>query len=1046
MNSFTARGCAAAFLLILPLATARADVLESLRVPPGFSIELAAGPELTSYPMFMEFDDAGRMYIAESTGKDLSGKEMAAAPECTILRLVDADGDGTFDSRTVFADTLSLPMGVLWHEGALYVASPPDFIRFEDTDDDGKADKREVLLTGWNVLNTASLHGPFLGPDGWLYLTHGRHGYKIATKEGELLEGLAARIWRCRPDGTGLERVLGGGFDNPVELIFTNAGEMIGTMTYFTDPRQGQRDALMHWIEGGVYPKPHGEALAEFVRTGDLMPTMTKFARIAPAGLMRYRGTHFGPEYEDILFSAQFNPHRVQRHKLFREGATFRTEDEDFLTSSNPDFYPTDVIEDADGSLLVSDTGAWYVDACPISRVAKPEVRGGLYRIRKDGGATPGDPWGRDVKWDAQSAEALVKWLSDERPRVQDAAFSELANSGNGAVGELIKGALGKSTGAAQAKAVWALSRIETPRARKGVRSALGADNPEVIIAAAHAIGLAGDDEALPALRKLIGHADPAVRREAATALGRFKDAGAAPALLAACGGASDRFEEHALIYAAIMSGNATAAESLLDDAAVAPKARKAALIALDQMAGSRLTEERFAGILDDADPEVRRMAMWVASRHSDWAATVVNHIAAALKEWGTEPAARAGLRELLYAYAGDGAVQAAVADSLGDQAAPVEKQLYLMDLIATAPIAELPDSWTGAVARQLGSTDMAIRWKAVETARARGIAAVTERLSAIADDSNEPAAFRVAALSAILPGIKQLPDARFALLASGVHSDADPGLRQSAAKALGSAPLDPNQRLRLATEILPGADALTLPLMLRAFEGVSDEPTGLALVKALSSVPAAVDLLAQDRLDAVLKACPPAVLAAAMPLRERAEADAKARLEKLAQVEPLLATGDVTRGRRIFFGETVACSTCHAVGNEGGTLGPDLTTVGAVRSAHDLLEAVLFPNASILQDYEPYVIETADNQYSGVVGSETPEAITLNTGVGESVRIPRAEIASMTRSAVSIMPEALDTGLSQQDLVDLITFLRSLNNEQWLLPEQRENAAKAGH
>ena len=1043
MKSCVLRASATALLLTAALTGASADVLESLRVPPGFTVELAAGPELTSYPMFMEFDDAGRMYIAESTGKDLSGKEMAAAPECTILRLVDADGDGKFDTRTIFAEKLSLPMGVLWHERALYVASPPDFIRFEDTDDDGKADKREVLLTGWNVLNTASLHGPFLGPDGWLYLTHGRHGYKITTKEGEHLEGLAARIWRCRPDGTGLERVLGGGFDNPVELIFTNAGEMIGTMTYFTDPRQGQRDALMHWIEGGVYPKPHGEALAEFVRTGDLMPTMTKFARIAPAGLMRYRGTHFGAEYKDILFSAQFNPHRVQRHKLIREGATFRTEDEDFLTSVNPDFYPTDVIEDADGSLLVSDTGAWYVDACPISRVAKPEVRGSLYRIRKDGGATPDDPWGRDLKWDSYSSGELVALLGDERPRVQDAAFSRLAASGNEAVGELLKAAHGKFPGEAQAKAVWALSRIETSRARKAIRSALGADNPEVVIAAAHVAGLSGDDDSLPALRKLIGHVDPAVRREAATTLGRFKDAEAAPALLAACGGAADRFEEHALIYAAILSCNATAAESLLDDAA--PAVRKAALIALDQMPGDRLTQERFAGILDDDDPEVRRMAMWVASRHPDWAGTVVNHIAVALKEWNAEPVSQDGLRDLLRAYAGDGAVQAAVSDALVDKAAPIEKQLFLMDLVATAPIAELPDSWTGAIAQQLDSADSSVRWKAVETARTRGIAKATERLSTIVDDSNEPAAFRVAALSAILPGLAEVGDARFALLASGVQPASDPALRQSAAKALGGAPLTGQQRLRLATDIMPGADALTLPLLLRAFEGVADEPTGLALVKALSSVPAAVDLLTQDRLDAVLKACPPAVLAAAMPLRARAGADAKARLQKLAQVEPLLGTGDVTRGRRIFFGETVACSTCHAVGNEGGTLGPDLTTVGAVRSAHDLLEALLFPNASILQDYEPYVIETADNEYSGVVASETPEAITLNTGVGESVRIPRAEIASMRRSAVSIMPEALDTGLSQQDLVDLITFLRSLNNEQWLLPEQRESPAKAG-
>ena len=161
--------------------------------------------------------------------------------------------------------------------------------------------------------NAASLHGPFFGPDGWLYLTDGRHGFDIKTKDGREYKGLGSRIWRVRPDGTGLEWLSGGGFDNPVEVIFTPAGETIGTMTYFKDPANGQRDALLHFVEGGVYPKWY-PVVSEFKRTGDLMPVMTKFARIAPAGLGRYRSAAFGSEYQGNLFSAQFNPHRVQRH------------------------------------------------------------------------------------------------------------------------------------------------------------------------------------------------------------------------------------------------------------------------------------------------------------------------------------------------------------------------------------------------------------------------------------------------------------------------------------------------------------------------------------------------------------------------------------------------------------------------------------------------------------------------------------------------------------------------------------------------------------
>ena len=77
-------------------------------------------------------------------------------------------------------------------------------------------------------------------------------------------------------------------------MVFTPAGEMFGTMTYYTNPKMGERDALLHYVEGGVYPKVT-PIVDQYKRTGDLMPAMTKFARIAPAGLEIYRGTVFGP-------------------------------------------------------------------------------------------------------------------------------------------------------------------------------------------------------------------------------------------------------------------------------------------------------------------------------------------------------------------------------------------------------------------------------------------------------------------------------------------------------------------------------------------------------------------------------------------------------------------------------------------------------------------------------------------------------------------------------------------------------------------------------
>ena len=80
------------------------------------------------------------------------------------------------------------------------------------------------------------------------------------------------------------------------------------------------------------------------------------------------------------------------RHRIDRSGATFTCRNEDFLVSSDPDFHPTDVLEDADGSLLVVDTGGWFRIGCPTSQVGKPEVLGAIYRVKRADAKPVNDP------------------------------------------------------------------------------------------------------------------------------------------------------------------------------------------------------------------------------------------------------------------------------------------------------------------------------------------------------------------------------------------------------------------------------------------------------------------------------------------------------------------------------------------------------------------------------------------------------------------------------------------------------------------------------
>jgi putative membrane-bound dehydrogenase-like protein len=1015
--------------------------VKALKVPEGFEVTTAVTPGLTAYPMFITFDDRGRMYVAESTGKDLSGKEMAAAPECRILRLVDTEGDGIFDSRTIFATELSLPMGVLWHQGALFVASPPDLLRFDDASGDGVADQRTVLLTGWNVLNTASLHGPFPGPDGLLYLTHGRHGYKIATHEGPVLEGMAARIWRCRPDGTRLQRFAGGGFDNPVELIFTKTGQMLGTMTYFTDPHHGQRDALMHWVWGGVYPKPH-EVTAELLQTGPLMPVMTKFARIAPAGFLQYEGDGFGAAYRGALFSAQFNPHRIQVHRTAESGSTYTTEDADFLTTTDPDFYPTDILQDADGSLLMCDTGAWYVDACPISRVAKPEIKGSIYRIRKTGSPPMGDGWGRKIKWETAGPEELTRLLSDARFRVRERASHELVARGN-AAGPALETAVASSRDAETRRAaVWALFQISEESPVDSIRAALRDSSVEVRIAAIQALGQLHDSGAVPGILERLSSENAAERREAATALGMIRDPATVPALLRASANAADRFEEHALIYALIEIGDRKTLLSALGKAEAGP-AGEAALIALDQLREPLLIVDHAIPFLESASARARQAGLWVASHHPDWSGPVLQIVDSNLRRHAGEPATTAMAKEILTAYAGTADGQSFIASRVTNAQNSATLRVLLLDIIDGAAAANPLGSWLDALTTCLGDVDESVRWRALEIVRGRRIDAMADALASIADDPAEKEKFRLAALSAMFSPGDLLAGDRLRLVLDNLAPESEPGTRQTAAALLARAKLTADAKLSVAKQQLPVADALVMTAVLESFSGETDAPLGVALIDGLEENPHASDLLTAAQLDRVLQGFPPEVQSRAGKLKSKLDQRDAGLMTRFVRFEPLLGAGDVGRGRALFFGDKAACSTCHAIGNEGGTLGPDLTTIGLVRSGHDILESIMFPSASMVADYQPFNVEARGELLNGIVARETPESITLRTAATETRTISRGEIRSMTPAAMSMMPEGLDSALTDEQLLDLLAFLQSLNNEQWLLPEQRERDAR---
>ena len=137
---------------------------------------------------------------------------------------------------------------------------------------------------------------------------------------------------------------------------------------------------------------------------------------------------------------------------------------------------------------------------------------------------------------------------------------------------------------------------------------------------------------------------------------------------------------------------------------------------------------------------------------------------------------------------------------------------------------------------------------------------------------------------------------------------------------------------------------------------------------------------------------------------------------------------GNVERGRIVFESTKVACLTCHAVGDRGGKVGPDLTRVGAIRSGRDLLESILFPGSTFAQGYEAFAFETRNGEeHSGTIISQNDENITVRTVTGTETAFTRSAIQNLRRTSVSVMPEGLETALSEQEFRDLLAFLQSL-------------------
>jgi putative membrane-bound dehydrogenase-like protein len=1013
---------------------------QTLSVPEGFTVELVAGPPIVNRPISMAFDEHGRLYVTDSSGlSDKAEKQFELKPH-RIVRLEDADNDGRFERSVVFAENMMFPQGALFHEGSLYTAAPPHIWKLTDTNGDGVADDRVIWYDGKTLTGCANdVHGPYLGPDGWFYWTKGAFAEQRHTLgNGKPFITKAAHIFRARPDGAGLEPVLTGGMDNPVGVTFSSTGDRFLSGTFFQIGVAGKRDGLIHAIYGGVYGKENAAA-AGHPRTGDLMPIMTHSGASAPCGSTTYRSSGFGADYTDNLFVCYFNLRKISRHTLTTDGATFSTQDTDFVTSDSQDFRPTDVLEDADGSLLIVDTGGWYKICCPTSQLAKPDVLGGIYRIRKTGAERRNDPRGMALRWPEATDAELVDRLGDDRSYVQERAIHTLGGRGVHAVPAIVELALQNPSTVVRRNAVWALARIDGEASRTAVRKTLADSDTTVAQAALHVTSLWRDRPPIDRLVRFLQGNNPSLARAAAEALGRTGDFKAVDVLLAAAArldtNATDalgvRVLEHSIIYALIEIAQREPLLARLNRTEH-PRVVRVALLALDQMeGGGGLKPADVLAWLDSPVPLLKQTAGWIVARHSDWGDALAGFFREQLAASKTRnEVERTELQTQLAQLAKAPAIQELLSATATDSSADQNTRLLVLRAMSASGLRETPVMWLSTLAALLPA-DVALTRQAVATARVlplprAGHVELSTALARVGRDTRLPVDVRLDALAATsASALGPMEPDLFEFLCAYLAPKEPLLVRGAAATALAKAPLSPSQQLALA-DALQTISPLEVSKLLPAFERAPDETLGLRLIAALNRSPGLAGLR-PSTLNTLFAKYPQSVQQRAETMLARFNADA---VTQNAQVDAALAgikSGDVRRGQVVFNSEKSACTLCHVIGYQGGRLGPDLTNIGRIRNERELLEAVMFPSATFVRGYEPVVVTSkSGDAHSGIVRTDAADEVVLATGPEMEQPIARSNIADISPSPISPMPPGMNVLLTKQELSDLVAFLKS--------------------
>jgi putative membrane-bound dehydrogenase-like protein len=394
--------------------------LAAIRTTPNLRVDLVVAEPLISDPVAIDFGLDGSLWVAEmrdypmglqpaAAGADSSGTSTDHAPGGRIRLVRDLDGDGQFDSSTVFLEGIPFPTGVtVWRDGVL-ICSAPDILFAADRDGDGRADIVEKRFSGFGTTNNqARVNSLCYGLDGWVHGSCGLFGGTITNFKGEKFD-LGDRDFRIKPDTGEIEAATGRTQQGRVRDDFGNWFGCDNSNLAFHYP------LAEHYLKRNPYvAAPQSRVhITQSDASRQLFPARADVQRFqlsgppgtvtAACGIGIYHDSRLGPGYHGNVFTCEPVNLLVHRLELHPHGSSFIAERADneseteFLRSTDAWFRPVQAVTGPDGGLWVVDMYRFIIEDprwIPAHELAPLDVRAGsslgrIYRVMNAADQTP---------------------------------------------------------------------------------------------------------------------------------------------------------------------------------------------------------------------------------------------------------------------------------------------------------------------------------------------------------------------------------------------------------------------------------------------------------------------------------------------------------------------------------------------------------------------------------------------------------------------------------------------------------------------------------